>query len=103
MRDLNRRFRGINRPTDVLSFRLEAPRAGPRILTPFVGQLVICPHYAQEREGEYRFRYPRSLLELTAHGFLHLLGYDHHGERERRRMERLTDHLLGSMRSISRS
>jgi probable rRNA maturation factor len=63
IRELNREHRGIDRPTDVLSFPVDGagPAAGPREL----GDVVICP--AQTAD----------LAEATVHGVLHLCGYDH--------------------------
>jgi probable rRNA maturation factor len=63
IRELNREHRGIDRPTDVLSFPVdeEAPPAGPREL----GDVVICPEQAEDLE------------EAVVHGVLHLCGYDH--------------------------
>jgi probable rRNA maturation factor len=66
IRSLNRRHRGIDRPTDVLSFPVdpEAP-AGPREL----GDVVICPEHTED------------LTEAVVHGVLHLCGYDHETDR----------------------
>ena len=66
MRALNREHRGIDRPTDVLSFPVDevGPAAGPREL----GDVVICPEHTE------------SLVEATVHGVLHLCGYDHESD-----------------------
>jgi GTP-binding protein Era len=63
IRELNRRYRGRDEPTDVLSFPVDesAPSAGPREL----GDVVICPQEADDLE------------EAVVHGVLHLAGYDH--------------------------
>ena len=63
IRSLNRRHRGIDRATDVLSFPVdpEAPAPGPREL----GDVVICPEHSDD------------LTEAVVHGVLHLCGYDH--------------------------
>ncbi|HEV2873645.1 MAG TPA: rRNA maturation RNase YbeY [Thermoleophilaceae bacterium] len=60
---LNREHRGRDRPTDVLSFPVDArgPAGGPREL----GDVVICPEHTQD------------LAEAVVHGVLHLCGYDH--------------------------
>ncbi len=68
-RELNREYRRIDAPTDVLSFGVDedAPSAGPREL----GDIVICPEYTVD------------LREAVVHGALHLSGMDHetdHGE-----------------------
>jgi probable rRNA maturation factor len=63
IRELNREHRGLDEPTDVLSFPIdeEAPVAGPREL----GDVVICPEHTADP------------AEATVHGVLHLCGYDH--------------------------
>lgn len=63
IRELNRHHRGIDEPTDVLSFPIDGAVevAGPREL----GDVVICPEQTAD------------LVEATVHGVLHLCGYDH--------------------------
>ena len=65
IRELNREHRGIDRPTDVLSFPLDGagPVAGPREL----GDVAVCPEYCLDM----------TLTEASVHGVLHLCGYDH--------------------------
>lgn len=99
MSTLNRRYRRIAHATDVLSFRLDGPTGGEKRrsrLTPLVGQLVFCPVEIRRRAatGWYDRPYPACLPALAAHGFLHLLGYDHARPAERRRMERRERQLL---------
>lgn len=68
IRSLNRRYRGKNRPTDVLAF----PGEGP-----LLGDIVISVSFAgrqAQRRGEPR---SREVDRLLLHGYLHLLGYDH--------------------------
>lgn len=68
IRALNREHRGIDAPTDVLSFPLDGrgPVAGPREL----GDVAICPEHCVDM----------SLHETAVHGVLHLCGYDHEGD-----------------------
>ncbi len=63
--ELNLAWRGIDRPTDVLSFPVDesGPAAGPREL----GDVVVCPEYCRDF----------SLTEAVVHGVLHLCGHDH--------------------------
>jgi probable rRNA maturation factor len=63
IRRLNREHRGIDRPTDVLSFPVDeaGPAPGPREL----GDVVICPEHAED------------VVEAAVHGVLHLCGFDH--------------------------
>ena len=63
IRRLNREHRGLDRPTDVLSFPVDelGASAGPREL----GDVVVCPEHTTD------------LTEAVVHGVLHLCGYDH--------------------------
>ncbi len=86
IRELNLRHRGIDVPTDVLSFPLqeyESPEK-PRILFPLppgeplpLGDIVISYPRAVEQAQEYGHSLERELAFLTVHGLMHLLGYDH--------------------------
>jgi probable rRNA maturation factor len=69
MRSLNRLWRGIDRPTDVLSFP-----SGERA---FLGDLVIDVPYAARQARRLGHATERELKVLLAHGLLHLLGHDH--------------------------
>jgi probable rRNA maturation factor len=91
-RELNRRWRGKDNPTNVLSFPAATPRAArPRGDTEHVplGDLVICADVVRreaERDGK---RIEAHWAHMVIHGALHLAGYDHEvGQRERLRMER---------------
>ena len=88
--ELNRDYRGIDRPTDVLSFALnesDEPEIldGPEV--DVLGELVISVERAQEQAMEYGHSLRREIAFLTVHGMLHLLGYDHMEEEERNEME----------------
>jgi probable rRNA maturation factor len=69
LRELNRRFRGKNAPTDVLSF----PRAEG-------GDIAISAEIAQENAGRYGHSPSTELKVLILHGMLHLAGHDHESD-----------------------
>lgn len=71
---LNRQFRGINAPTDVLSFPDE-PVPGED--EPYLGDLILALPYIQRRAGEEQHILSDELVLAVIHGALHLLGYDH--------------------------
>jgi probable rRNA maturation factor len=81
MRELNRAHRGIDSPTDVLSFPVDGtgPVAGPREL----GDVVICREHTSD------------VTEAVVHGVLHLCGYDH--EIDDGEMLALQDRIMGSL------
>lgn len=80
MRKLMKRFKGVDEPTDVLSF--------PALyeLTGVLGDIVICPEFAKKQAIELGHTFEREIAFLTAHGLLHLLGYSHSTEEEERIM-----------------
>lgn len=91
MRTLNRRFRGIGRRTDVLSFPADR---GPRLPgTPrrLLGDVVIATGVAAKQARDAGHPVDVELRKLALHGLLHLLGYDH--TRDNGRMERFERRL----------
>ena len=82
MRTLNRRHRGHDRATDVLSFPDEAPR---------LGDLAIATGVARRQARAEGHALAIELRVLALHGLLHLLGYDH--ETDRGEMRRVEDRL----------
>ena len=91
---LNKEYRGIDRPTDVISFALEDSDdfevAGLRVL----GDIYICIDRMQEQAKEYGHSQMRELSFLTCHGLLHLLGYDHMQPEEEKIMFGKQDRIL---------
>jgi rRNA maturation RNase YbeY len=87
MRALNRRWRGRDRSTDVLSFaQREGPGGAPDGV---LGDVVISVDTARRQAAERGSTLAREADRLLIHGLLHLLGYDHErSEAEARRMRR---------------
>jgi probable rRNA maturation factor len=73
IRALNREFRGLDEPTDVLSF----PVSGRGASSGYLGDIVISVETAERQARRRRSTLRRELEVLTLHGFLHLMGYDH--------------------------
>ncbi|MBN1605586.1 MAG: rRNA maturation RNase YbeY [Polyangiaceae bacterium] len=89
MRDLNRRYRDKDRPTDVLAFPLDAPKRGNR--KPFaLGDVVISIDAAARQARSRKRELQVEVAHLLAHGLLHLVGYDHGNAPERQKMWALT-------------
>lgn len=87
---LNRQYRGIDRPTDVLSFALnesEEPEIDGGLDVNVLGDLIISVERAEEQSADYGHSVRREMAFLTVHGMLHLLGYDHMEDEERAEME----------------
>ncbi|NHM27341.1 rRNA maturation RNase YbeY [Desulfofundulus sp. TPOSR] len=95
---LNREYRGVDRPTDVLSFALQEgepmPEAGEETL---LGDVVISLETARRQSEEYGHSFEREVAFLVAHGVLHLLGYDHQTEEEGREMREKEEAILARL------
>ncbi len=96
MRQLNRDYRGIDRPTDVLSFAYHEGEEVP--LEPdHLGDVVISVETAERYGAELGLDFDLEIDQLVIHGVLHLAGYDHetdNGEMDRLE-KRLRKELLG--------
>ncbi|MGI6065178.1 MAG: rRNA maturation RNase YbeY [Bacillota bacterium] len=96
---LNSAYRGIDRPTDVLSFALkEELEDGPEFVfledENILGDVVISLETAQRQANEYEHSLEREIGFLAAHGMLHLLGFDHIEEEERILMREKEESIL---------
>ncbi len=94
---LNRRFRGIDRPTDVLAFVNETrgPFAGGMTGQPqYLGDVVISLPTAERQSQEAGCSLQEELQLLVVHGTLHLLNYDHGTPAEKARMWEVQSQLL---------
>lgn len=77
---LNREYRRIDTPTDVLSFADDGDVAGfvlPPGMPKYLGDIAISWQHVEQQAREYGHSERRELAFLTVHGLLHLLGYDH--------------------------
>jgi probable rRNA maturation factor len=102
IRGINAAVRGIDEPTDVLSFPLEGPDEVAVFVTPpgqprRLGDIVISLPRAEAQAGEYGHSLRRELAYLTVHGTLHLLGYDHEDEVERAAMREREEAALAGI------
>lgn len=97
VRELNRRFRGEDTPTDVLSFEL-GPDDGfvaAEDKGGLLGEVVISYQTAARQAAEAGRDVEDELAHLLVHGLLHLLGYDHRSTREAGAMRAREESLLG--------
>jgi len=77
IRELNRKYRGENRPTDVLAFNqlgfiTKKEKKGKNL-----GEVVICPEEIKKNALRFDSSFKEELMNCLIHGVLHLLGYDH--------------------------
>jgi probable rRNA maturation factor len=85
---LNARYRGRDKPTNVLSFPVPELPSGAASAPRPLGDLVICASVVRDEARQQRKALKAHWAHLVVHGSLHLLGYDHERDDEARRMER---------------
>jgi probable rRNA maturation factor len=106
IRELNRNYRHIDEPTDVLSFPQEDTHGEGQMGvtlpldddgTVILGDVVISLERAMEQAGTYGHSFEREVGYLLAHGLLHLLGMDHNTEEERKGMRKREERILAQV------
>lgn len=90
---LNRRYRGKDKPTNVLSF----PYDGEMLDVAILGDLVICAPVVASEATDQGKDVRAHWAHMIVHGCLHLLGYDHEIESEADAMEQLEREILGKL------
>jgi len=91
VRELNRRWRGFDKPTNVLSFPSPYTQPGP---ADALGDIVISYETAAVEAAAEDKSLADHVAHLSVHGFLHLLGYDHEADDDANEMERLERAIL---------
>ena len=103
IRDLNKKFRSIDKATDVLSFPLfdyEGESEEPPVdeMLGMLGDIVLSLERAADQANEYGHSFEREVAFLTVHSMLHLLGYDHEtGEEDEADMRRRQSEIMDLM------
>ncbi len=90
IRLLNRRWRGIDAATNVLSFSSGKVAGNP----PLLGDVVLAYETVAQEAADQRKPFADHVAHLVVHGFLHLLGYDHESDRDAKAMERAERDIL---------
>ena len=103
LREYNRRYRGLDEPTDVLAFAAKEKPLDQRFQAPpgtenWLGDIVISLPRARRQAREAKHSMNDEVRLLAVHGFLHLLGYDHAEPDEEARMTSLTNRILEAPR-----
>lgn len=91
IKELNKKFRKIDRVTDVLSFVEEVDVVGPKPKNRILGEVVVCVEQAQKQAKRYQNSQAEEFKRLLTHGILHLLGYDHTKLQDRKLMQKKED------------
>ena len=92
-RALNARYRGKDKPTNVLSFPFEAP---PGVEVNHLGDLVICAAVVAREAAAQHKALDHHWAHMVVHGVLHLRGYNHLADKQASEMETLEKHLLNT-------
>jgi probable rRNA maturation factor len=99
IRTLNANWRGMDKPTNVLSFPALQPEGNsgeddaPRML----GDIAIAYETTRREADDEQKPFDHHLSHLAVHGFLHLIGYDHENDDDAEDMESLEREILGSL------
>ncbi len=91
---INKEYRGVDRPTDVISFALEDDDTFVKTDVRVLGDIYISIDKAKEQAESFGHSLKRELSFLTIHGILHLLGYDHMEEEDEKEMFSLQELIL---------
>ncbi len=102
IQEINKQFREIDAPTDVLSFPLLTFEEGEQADVNenneiMLGDIIISIDKAKAQAEEYGHGLRRELAFLTAHSMLHLMGYDHMEEEEQKEMFKKQDDILNNL------
>lgn len=92
--ELNRDYRGKDKPTNVLSFPFDAP---PEVPIELLGDLIICAPVVQAEASEQGKTPQAHWAHMVIHGCLHLLGYDHIKDDEAETMENLERQIMAAL------
>lgn len=109
IKKINKKYRNIDRETDVLSFPMfekeeikNKIKQSDFIYEDMLGDLVICIKRVQAQAEEYGHSFDRELSYMIVHGFYHLMGYDHIQEVDKEKMRTKEEKIL-NMLNITRS
>ena len=94
--ELNKQYRGVDKPTDVLSFPQfdDLEEEIPEVCEICLGDVVICEQKAREQAEEFGHSFERELIYLFTHSVLHLLGYDHMEDDEKKAMREREEEIM---------
>ena len=95
--ELNREYRGVDRPTDVLSFALQEEteeEPDTEFEDDMLGDIVISVPRAREQAIDYGHSFEREIVYLAVHGTLHLLGYDHEDDEDKQEMRAKEEEVM---------
>ncbi len=109
IRELNKKYRKVDRETDVLSFSYISDKENISPVkdscTVTIGEIFICPEAASSNVSSYQsinWNFNLEIILLIIHGMLHIYNYDHIKEEDRVSMEGIQDSMLSDIRRTFR-
>ena len=103
IRNINKKYRNIDKETDVLSFPMfekeeieEMKKNGNDINEP-LGDIIISIERVKQQAGEYGHSFERELAYMLIHGFYHLMGYDHMNDEDKKQMREKEEKVLNNL------
>ncbi len=100
IQNLNKQYRNIDKPTDVLSFPMFEKEELENLENEnyyILGDIVISIERVKEQAIEYEHSFERELSYMVVHGFCHLLGYDHIDENDKKIMRKKEEEILSKI------
>jgi probable rRNA maturation factor len=99
IRTLNNNWRGVDKPTNVLSFPALQPtgQGGPDDAPRMLGDIAIAYETTRKEADDEQKPFDHHLSHLAVHGFLHLIGYDHENDDDAEAMETLEQEILAQL------
>ena len=101
---INKEYRNIDKPTDVLSFPMfekeeikEKIKNNDFLHEDILGDIIISIEKVQEQAREYGHSFERELSYMLVHGFYHLMGYDHIEEKDKKEMRTKEEKILKTL------
>ena len=94
IKEINKEYRGIDAVTDVISFAFEEVDDVKYDSIRFLGEIYISYERCKEQASEFGHSVRREFSYLAVHGLLHLLGYDHMSEDDKKVMRALEEEIL---------
>lgn len=95
MKRLNTMFRGIDRPTDVLSFPTQDTPS--EVLEGDAGDVFLCPSYIRRQAKRFGVTFKEEINRMLVHGVLHLHGFDHVTKKQAKQMFALQESILDEL------
>ena len=104
IQNINKEYRNIDKPTDVLSFPMfEKEELNQKIqkkdfsYQDILGDIIISISKVEEQAKEYGHSFERELSYMLVHGFYHLMGYDHIEEKDKKEMRKKEENILKTL------